>query len=143
VSASNRGYVYEFFGQNPPPLLGLGLGNANIYFSDLAGSELVSSFLSLYLTTMYAAGVPGFVLLVLFLAWPVLRMRTSRAASRNREHAATLMGYLAYLAAFALAPEELTVPFGIVAALLTYREVNQPGTERAGEPARVEMMAGG
>jgi hypothetical protein len=142
VRASNRGYVYQFFAENPPPLFGYGLGNGNIYFSNISGAELVNSFLSLYVSMLYATGLPGFCLLILFLLTPIARMRTSRVASRDRTQSGVLMGYLAYLAAFAIAPEELSVPFGIVAGLLAFRDLAPNKSYSTLEPARVEVAAG-
>jgi hypothetical protein len=126
IGGSNRAYVYEFMSAHPPPLLGYGLGNGNIYFSNISGSTLVNSFLSIYVSTFYSTGIVGFTLLAMFLVTPIVRMRTATGRRADATTTAILMGYLSYLVAFAVAPEELSVPFGIGMALLAFRPNAQP-----------------
>jgi len=117
LALSNRSYIIDFVEKNPPPLFGFGFGNGNI----LAGSEMslgvVMSFLSLYLNTVYAAGLIGLALLLVFLFRP-LWGRSARRARAVIAFSYIEAAYIAYLAAFAVNSEELTIPFAVTLALL-------------------------
>ena len=53
VHSTNRSYVYQYFEQENTPLVGDGLGNANIKFSKFMGIEATVSFLNLFLNISF------------------------------------------------------------------------------------------
>jgi len=119
LAESNRSYVYEFARLHSVPLLGWGLGHAQLLFSQYSRSDVPVSFLNLYLSFLYAAGFPGLALLLCWLARPVLQvgaLRMRRAVSLSLF--AAISGYVAWLAMFFVQVEELTPMFGIVFAWL-------------------------
>ena len=121
VEASNIGFVYEFIADNPLPLLGYGLGNANIFLSNVTENDSVVSYLSLYINVLYSTGVMGFGLLLFFLLRPIIRAVAKKGHSEFSQPSVFLMSYLAYLVFFGVHAEELSVPFAISAAYLTYQ----------------------
>ena len=121
VAASNIGFVYEFLAENPFPLLGYGLGNANIFFSNNTGNDSVVSYLSLYINVLSSTGIVGFGLLLLFLLRPIIRAVAKKGRFEFGQSPVFLMTYLAYLIFFGVHTEELSVPFAVSAAYLTYQ----------------------
>lgn len=121
IGKSNRGYVVDFMVAQPPPPLGYGMGNANIVFSEYTGSKLPMSFLSLYVNVLYSAGVVGLVLLLAFMAAPVLRAVRARGETELGTTPVFLMAYLAHMVAYSVNSEELTIPFAVAAAVLVYQ----------------------
>ena len=133
VLETNRAYVYEYVSDEPPPLLGKGVGHANLAFSQYLGWPVVSSFLNLYLNILYSSGIFGLGLMAVFLLVPLFRAGVSRAF-RERPDAPVLVGqYFAWLIVFAVHSEVLTPMFAIAHAMLvysygssTYASVGQP-----------------
>jgi len=121
VAASNIGFVYEFLAENPFPLLGYGLGNANIFFSNVTGNDLVVSYLSLYINVLFSTGIVGFGLLLFFLLRPIIQVAGKKGRGEFGQSPVFLMTYLAYLVFFGVRAEELSVTFAISAAYLTYQ----------------------
>ncbi len=121
LADSNRSYVYGFAQFHPAPLLGWGLGHAQLLFSEYLRSNAIASFLNLYLALFYAGGLPGLALLLCWLARPVLQVGAlgmRRAVSLSLF--AAISGYVAWLAMFYVQTEELTPMFGIIFAWLVY-----------------------
>ena len=121
LGSSNRGHTYEFIADNPFPLVGYGLGNANIFISNAFGSDLVMSYLSLYINTLYSTGIVGLGLLLVFLVSPIIRNLAKRESAKLRHSPVFLMTYLAYLVSFGVNVDELSVPFAISAAFLAHQ----------------------
>jgi len=133
LAESNRSYVYEFLQLRPVPLLGWGLGHAQLLFSQYLGTDVPVSFLNLYLSLLYAGGLPGLTLLLCWLVRPLLQVGAlgmRRAVSLSLF--AAISGYVAWLAMFYVQAEELTPMFGIAFAWLAYgieeerRRLRQP-----------------
>lgn len=120
VGNSNRAYIADFVDSFPPPVLGYGLGNANIYVASKLGIDLIVSFLSLYVNVAYSSGIIGLLLLSIFMAQPIIRNAIVSTDRKKRRPIAILMGYVAYLFVFAAGPEELSVAFAVIAAFLLY-----------------------
>lgn len=117
VSGSNRSYVYDFVAENPFPPLGMGFGNGNLEFSAVTGNDVIASFLSLYLFTLYAVGYPGMAVLAIFLLRPIVQFVAG--FRKNLEVTPlVLMAYVGYLISSAVGAEELSPWFGITAGLL-------------------------
>ncbi|HJQ11892.1 MAG TPA: hypothetical protein VJ840_12765 [Gemmatimonadaceae bacterium] len=120
IGNSNRAYIADFVSNFPPPVIGYGLGNANIFAASKMGIDLIVSFLSLYVNVMYSSGIVGFGLLALFLAQPIFRRALYAAGSSGDRSIAVLMGYVAYLFLFAAGAEELSISFAIITAFMLY-----------------------
>ncbi len=120
LGKSNRSYIYDFMRENPFPALGVGIGNGNLIASSVLGNPSVVAFLSLYIFTLYSAGIPGFIMLALFLLRPILQF-VSSFRRYLRTAPVLLMAYIAYMVAAGVGSEELTPWFGVVAGLLTFQ----------------------
>jgi hypothetical protein len=131
VAGTDRSYVYEFLRDHPPPALGYGLGNSNLYATHETGVYALFSFLSLYVNILYSAGVVGLALLLMFLLPPVLRGALRSLRGSLGATTFILMAYLAYLAAYGATSEELSVPFAIAAALLRYATARRAAEQAA------------
>jgi HAMP domain-containing protein len=115
IAESNRGYPYEYVAATDLPIVGDGLGNATIKYTQFFSSHLLKSFLSLYLSTLYSLGVIGLALLLWFLSRP-LTAPTRKVPSRDLWP--MLSAYIAWLVIFAVGPTEFAMIFGISYALL-------------------------
>lgn len=131
VEVANLGYLYEFFANTPSPFLGYGHGNANIFLSSVTGNEAVVSYLSLYINVLYSTGVVGFGLLLFFLLRPIIWVVSKKKRGEFGWSPVFLMTYLAYLVFFGIRVEELSVPFAVSAAYLTYQ--GAPGLKVQGQ----------
>jgi hypothetical protein len=120
MGASNRDYVFEYMASRPIPLVGEGLGNANIVFSEALGSPVVASFVSLYNNYLMSLGVVGVLLLAVFLLRPVVGALRIPPARRDVRLRLVLAGYLTWLLMFAVHSEEPAFMFGVVFALLAF-----------------------
>ncbi len=117
VAASNRDYVYQFVASTPIPWFGLGMGNCNLVFSDYFGISFVTSYLSLYINTLYATGYLGLLLLSSFLFVPILRYWRARGRHDSWRRTLLLGAYCSWLVVFAVHAEELTAMFGVIYAM--------------------------
>jgi hypothetical protein len=115
IAGSSRSVWAELLATQRLPLVGYGFGNANVVASSVLGSDLVVSYVSLYMNVLFATGIIGLALLCAFLFHPLLPA-AGRAVTRREQ--AFLMGYIACLVAFIAGSEELSVPFGVIAGLL-------------------------
>lgn len=135
---SNRYYVYEYVAEQPPPLVGYGLGNGNLVFSEATDSAVTSSFLSIYLNTWYSLGVVGMVILALLLGGPVLRLAARRRFRTDPTLMPLMAAYLGWLVMYAVHSDELTIPFGILFGLMAWEGSRAtdapPAPDRAGAP---------
>ncbi|HEY3113533.1 MAG TPA: hypothetical protein VGJ62_07610 [Gemmatimonadaceae bacterium] len=133
IGNTNRAYIADFVARFPPPVIGYGLGNANIFAASKMGIELIVSFLSVYVNVAYSSGLVGLALFVIFLSQPIVRRGLYAITSDGNRSVAVLMGYIAYLFVFGAGAEELSVSFAIIAAFMLYnptdREASLPGDE--------------
>ena len=121
MEVSSRRYIYQALDELPVEVMGVGLGHANLLLTRQMGSKAMSSYLSLYLRTIYSLGFLGFVLLVWFLITPLLKgVRHWGRLSRETLPFWSLAGYFAWLAMFGFRSEEPTFMFAVVFALLLY-----------------------
>lgn len=137
VGNSDRAYIAEFIKSFPPPILGYGLGNANIFVASKLGIDLIVSFLSLYVSIAYSSGMIGLLLLSFFMIQPIVRNAIADAGRKIRRPVSILMCYVAYLLVFAAGPEELSVAFAIIAAFLLYDGSLEEGVI---SPPRVSLV---
>lgn len=96
ISATNRGSVWEYLFDAPPPWWGYGVGNSNLVLSEYMGIELVASHLSVFSCGLCSLGITGLALVVLYLAGPFLTIKAWTIAQRD----AKLAGCFAALAAW-------------------------------------------
>ncbi len=133
---SDRGYVYKYVMDQSIPVLGQGLGNANITFSQYLfdnffyssrdnnnnGRLPPVSFLSLYINFAYSVGWIGLGLLIILLAFPVAILLIKKVNSTIFYNNVfyLLSAYFAWLIMFATVFEELTQSFAVISAFLIY-----------------------
>lgn len=134
LGASNRSYVYEYTGAQPLPLLGAGLGHANLLFGASDQSAIISSFLNLYLNYLFSLGIPGVVLLALLLARPAARLVRAPGYRHDPGLMLLMAAYLAWLLMFVVHSEELTLVFGIVFGMVAF-EARRRATPAGAAPA--------
>jgi hypothetical protein len=120
IKSTNRYYVYDYAAQSPAPFFGYGLGNSNLRLSDFLDEPIVSSFLSLYLNTLYSLGYPGLILLLVLLLAPPIRFLRAFRGSDSTYHVLLLAMYLCYLIVFAVHLEALSFMFAVVLAFVAY-----------------------
>lgn len=120
VQKTNRDYVYEYFSSQDIPLLGYGLGNANLLFTQYLDWQVVSSFLSLYIYSLHSLGVPGFCLLLIVLFRPVALFWLGRKQFNQISVIPIMAAYFAWLVMFALRSEEFSFIFAVVWAIVGY-----------------------
>lgn len=114
ISATNRDYVQEYLKNSVPPILGYGLGNANLAFSAFRKSSLVQSHLSLWVNTWFALGAFGVVLMGWLVLRPLAARRTWRAARTSEVIAGLLAALVAWFVVFLGHAEELTVMYAVL-----------------------------
>lgn len=139
LAASNRDYVYGYAASHSIPLLGYGFGNANILLSEYLGSGLVSSFLNLYLNMLYAVGYLGFIVVVVFLLFPLVWLL--RLRRMDRYQLLSLSGsYIGWLLVYLVHSEELSVSFAILYGACIYYCL-QYGESVMRQPVQAEIPA--
>jgi hypothetical protein len=117
---SNRAVVYEFMATHAFPLLGYGPGNANIVLTAAIDWPAMSTFLSLYLGTLYSGGPIALALLILFLGQPLAATLLRRGLIERPGFFPLTAGYFAWLIMFSVHAEYLTFMFAVVYALLVH-----------------------
>ncbi|HEX6373816.1 MAG TPA: hypothetical protein VF006_33115 [Longimicrobium sp.] len=130
IGQSNRGYVYDYASRQPVPLVGAGVGHANLVFGAADGTPVISAFLSLYVNYWFSLGIPGVVLLALLLLLPVARLVRGPRYRSDPYLMLLLAVYLGWLVMYTVHSEELTLVFGIVFGMVAYE--GRPGAARAG-----------
>ena len=131
LEKSNRDYVYIYVNRNPFTLLGEGVGNANLRFSQHVNIGATASFLSLYLNTLYSVGWIGFVLLVCVLALPVVFFIRSPSLRSDVKAVYLLSAYLGWLVVYGVHSEELSTSFAAIYAILIYKATQKPPLSRS------------
>lgn len=134
VGESNRGYVYEYAADQPIPLVGAGLGHPQLVFAAWNNTQIVSSFLSVYLNYWFALGIPGVVMLAMLLLAPAVRLARNPRYRGDPDLMLLMAAYLGWLLMFAVHSEELTVVFGIVFGMVVW-EGRRRAAPAGAEPA--------
>jgi hypothetical protein len=148
ASGSNRAYIYQALESSPVPWVGAGFGNSNLIFSRDYNSDVVVSFLSLYLSVQYSIGWPGFTVLLLALLSPILLARhwAGRGTTDQRRTAWVLTtAYVAWLAYYLVLFEETQTMFAVTYLLVAIAPPRQlmstPQPLRRTAPPRPLRMA--
>jgi O-antigen ligase len=131
VGQSNRYYVYDYVASQPIPIVGAGLGHAQMQFSLEHGSTVITSFLSLYLNALFSVGVPGLAMLLLLLAFPVVGLARQRRYRTHPELMPLMAAYLGWLVMYVVHSEELSLVFGVLFALVAWESTAQAQAEDA------------
>jgi hypothetical protein len=126
MGESNRSYTFDYMASRPIPLLGEGVGNANIRFANALGSDITVSFLSLYFNVLAATGVVGLAMLLVLLAMPVARLASQRRYRKDPALLLVMAAYLAWLLMYTVHSEELGLVFGILYGLLAWEGAGRP-----------------
>ncbi len=124
VHSTNRSYVYEYFEKEDTPLVGDGLGNANIKFSKFMGIEATVSFLNLFLNISFSLGVIGLLLALAFILYPIILYILSRNHLEGTKPLFLFSAYMAWILIFVMHSEEFSLFFGVIYALVTYYLTN-------------------
>jgi hypothetical protein len=141
IGQSNRGSVYDYIGERPLPLVGAGLGNANLVFSIDSETPIITSFLSIYVNTWLSLGVVGMALLLVLLGMPVLRLVRQPRFRTDPELMPLMAAYLGWLLMFAIHSEELSLTFGLLFGLMAWEGSRRVPPRAAGIPAEASPAA--
>ncbi len=120
VAGTNRDYVYEFVRMEPPPMLGYGLGNGNLVFTQAMGANVVVSFLNLFVNAAYSTGVPGLILTAAVVVAPIWSAFLRGGAGGRMQSRWILGAYIGWCVIFVGHSETLSPMFGIAYGLLTF-----------------------
>lgn len=113
VLASNRSHVINHVLSAPPPLIGSGLGNANIAFS----GPKIDSFLSLYINIYFSGGLAGLALLFAFMCAPLVFVLLNRRCADSVTFY-MVAAYLAWCIVYLVAAEELAPMFAVLVGMI-------------------------
>ncbi len=121
VHSTNRSYVYRYFEEAEVPILGDGLGNSNIKFSRHVGIEATVSFLNLFLNISFSLGVIGLLIVLVFLAYPLIYFILVRSSLTGVKPIFLMASYVAWLFIFFMHSEEFSLYFAIIYGLLIHQ----------------------
>lgn len=127
VAASNRGYAYDKFFDSEFSLVGIGLGNAHIYYS--RGAATPVSFLSLYIHIWFAAGAIGLGLLVLYILSPIALLML-RSGARTPDTVWLVATYLAWIIVYFGTAESFSMMPAMITGLLLAHLMRGAGPPR-------------
>lgn len=106
VEGTNRAYVFHYVVDNPPSLVGYGLGNASLKLTKALGTDLVASHLSLYVHYLYALGIIGVALLVWHFTLPLILAIRHGLTKLTLAGQAFVAGHVSWLLMYAGHSEE-------------------------------------
>lgn len=135
IAQSNRSYTFEYMASRPLPLLGEGVGNANIRFANALSSSITVSFLSLYFNVLASTGVAGLAMVLALLALPVAGLARQRRYRKDPELVPLMAAYLGWLVMFTVHSEEMPLVFGVLYGIMAWEAAGRPGTGRRAEVA--------
>jgi hypothetical protein len=118
MEGSNRAYVYNYLRSAPTPILGAGIGNAELEFAQAVGSPLPGSFLSIYFNTYYSLGPIGVGLLATFLLVPVARAAL-RPFNQRKSLFWILASYVAVLISLGVRCDEFNTMTALIFSALS------------------------
>ena len=120
MAGSNRAYVYKYIQEVSIPVIGPGLGHADMTFSRSLNADVIISFINLYFYILLSGGLLLFPLLIYVLIHPLWRIIIAPSRVRTAYLYGLAAIYCTWLVMFAVQSEELTLMFGFVYALLVY-----------------------
>lgn len=129
---SNRGYVYKALRNNPPPLIGFGLGAAYLALGKMLGENTVVSFLNLYLNILYSGGLIALLALLVFLAFPIVRVLKNKVTTNNPLLFYAMSAYIAWLATYFSLYDEFNLMSAIPYSILVFLSKPGPTLPREG-----------
>jgi len=120
MQQSSRSYIYKYLADTTLPLIGSGLGNSNIVFSDYLGASLPAAFLSSYFNALFSTGIVGLALVVCFLFTP-FRQRQWRKKLKSERNILMLSAcYFSWLIMAAVHSYIFSMSFAIIFCLIVY-----------------------
>ncbi len=120
MQQSYRDYVYGYIVDTTFPLIGSGLGNSNILFSDYLGASLIAAFISSYFDALFSTGIVGLALVIYFLSAPI-RQRQCRKKLKNNTNILILCAcYFSWLIMAAVHSDIFSMSFAIIFCLIVY-----------------------
>jgi hypothetical protein len=130
IGQSNRSSTFEYMASRPVPLVGEGVGNANIRFANASGSDISVSFLSLYFNVLSSSGVVGLAMVLALLALPVAGLARQRRYRTDPDLLPLMAAYLGWLVMYTVHSEELTLVFGVLYGFMAWEAAGRPGLAR-------------
>ncbi|MBS0274819.1 MAG: O-antigen ligase family protein [Proteobacteria bacterium] len=121
---SNRGDVLAAALHQPISFFGYGFGRANVYLSNIYtqnttdATPFILDYHSLYLHYLFATGVVGLTLLLIFIATPIYLFLSHRLRQIRPQFAFLVGGVVAYAVTNTLLFDEMTPQFAMMVALV-------------------------
>jgi len=136
ASKSNRDYIYHYVKKQELEWIGDGLGNSNLKFAKAMNSGVPVAFLNLFVNFLLSLGFFGFGMFIVFLLTPFILLMMNRRYKYESVHYLILASFVAWIIAFSVHSEELSLSFAVVYALLVHAFAEQkPESPRAPQPA--------
>jgi O-antigen ligase len=124
LQSSDRGAILMAAFKQPISFFGYGMGRANLILTDIYGrmtfgaTPFVVDYHSLYLHYLFATGIVGLTLLLVFIITPVYLFWSQRLARMRLQFSYLAGGVIAYAVTNTLLFDELTPEFVTMIALV-------------------------
>lgn len=124
LESSDRGAILMAAFQQPISFFGYGMGRANLILTDIYGrmtfgaTPFVVDYHSLYLHYLFATGIVGLMLLLVFIFAPIYLFWSQRLARIRLQFSYLAGGVIAYAVTNTLLFDELTPEFATMIALV-------------------------
>lgn len=124
LQSSNRGSILMAALQQPISFFGYGFGRANLILTDIYGhmtfgaSPYIIDYHSLYLHYLFATGIVGLSLLLVFIVTPIYLFWSRRLARIRLQFSYFAGGVIAYAVTNTLLFDELTPEFAVMVAFV-------------------------
>lgn len=120
AAKSNRDYIYNYFKKQELEWIGEGLGNSNLKFAKAMNSGVPVAFLNLFVNFLLSLGYFGFGMFIIFLLTPFMLLLMNRRYKYESVHYLILAAFVAWMIAFSVHSEELSLSFAVVYALIVH-----------------------
>ncbi|MEW6350140.1 MAG: hypothetical protein AB1646_13825 [Thermodesulfobacteriota bacterium] len=117
---TNRAFVYEFLRSDPPPLLGYGLGNANLVLAQAIGATATPIFANLLICAVYSTGVPGLLLTMAVVLAPIKDALAGTNRLLRTQFRWLIGAYAGFCVTFFGHEDSFGIMFGITYALVAF-----------------------
>ncbi|MGN6516062.1 MAG: O-antigen ligase family protein [Rhizomicrobium sp.] len=124
LQTSDRGAILAAALQQPISFFGYGMGRANLILTDIYGrmtfgaTPYVVDYHSLYLHYLFATGIVGLILLLIFITTPIYLFWSRRLARIRLQFSYFVGGVIAYAVTNTLLFDELTPNFVVMIAFV-------------------------
>lgn len=120
AAKSNRDYIYNYFKKQELQWIGDGLGNSNLKFAQAMNSGVPVAFLNIFVNFVLSLGYFGFGMFIVFLLTPFFLLLMNRNYKYESVHYLILASFVAWMVAFSVHSEELSLSFAVVYALIVH-----------------------